>query len=258
MQQVAHQHQHQPGDRRRERARAVPARKKRADPTRTSAAEAPATVLTDEQVVTGLEHLIDKAQRGDVEAWRTLQSVLEPIPHWETRHEPPAALARRMLLDTVIGSNLLMQAAWERRVQALAVELAGTTPSPLERILCERVATCWLDTSLADLAYAAHLNDAENSLTAGEYYSRQRDHAHQRYLAACLALAKVQRLRADAQSGFGGYVASAGTGEAVDDRGSSAGLDNRLGDAQLQDDDQRARPRSHEAGVAGSDWREGA
>lgn len=85
-----------------------------------------------------------------------------------------------------------------RRVQALAVELAGTDPSPLERLLCEHVAGCWLDVALADLAFAAAVAQGSDPLgaLADEDHQRRRDHTHRRFLDACATLAQVQRLSA--------------------------------------------------------------
>ena len=40
------------------------------------------------------------------------------------------------------------------KVEALSDELAGPKPTPLERILCERVALTWLDTYSADMSYS--------------------------------------------------------------------------------------------------------
>lgn len=147
--------------------------------------------LTDAQI----NELGDKAQHGDVKAWHALKAGLDMVPHWERHYESPAVLARRTLLDATVGNNLLVKEAWERRAQAMTKELAGPDPSLLERTLCDRIATCWLDMALTDQIYAARLKDGF-SLATGDYYQKQRDRAHNRYLSACLALAKTRRLLA--------------------------------------------------------------
>ncbi len=68
-------------------------------------------------------------------------------------------------------------------------------PTPLERTLCERIASCWLDVQLADLVFAAK-RKAGMSFAADDYYQRRQDRAHARFLAAVQALARVRRLLA--------------------------------------------------------------
>ncbi len=69
---------------------------------------------------------------------RQPQPVSPSAPH-------PAAHARRLLLEAALSDNPLVREAWERQMQALQDELAGPNATPLERTLCERIATCWLD-----------------------------------------------------------------------------------------------------------------
>lgn len=142
-----------------------------------------------------MEDLLGKAQRGDKKAWDALRAGLAKVPDWETGYPSPAEYARSVFLGAVLGDNHFVKEAWDRRVCTMIRELAGADPSPLEHILCERVATCWLDMSLADLNYAARAKE-NMSFAAGEYYQKAKDRAHKRYLSACLALAKVRRLLA--------------------------------------------------------------
>ena len=169
-----------------------------ADAPATSGAAVPAKAsaqvptLTDAQ----LSELLDKAQHGDRRAWAALKAGLDAVPHWERMYESPAVYARRALLDASVGDNPVVQEAWARRTNSLTSELIGAgDPTPLERILCERVATCWLDMSLAELTYAERMKE-RIGLEAGDYYQRMKDRAHARYLSACLALARVRRLLA--------------------------------------------------------------
>jgi hypothetical protein len=160
-----------------------------------SAPAAETKALANTSTQAQIEALLAKAQQGDMKAWRTLKADLDKVHNWETQYPSPAEHARRYLLDAVIGSNHFVKEAWDRRAHTMITELAGTNPTPLERILCERVATCWLDMALAELNYASRVKDGL-SFAAGEYYQKARDRAHKRYLSACLALAKVRRLLA--------------------------------------------------------------
>ena len=77
------------------------------------------------------------------------------------------------------------------KVEALSEELAGPKPTPLERILCERVALTWLDTYSAEMSYSDTSGDSVRVAACRE---SRRDRAHKRFLAACKALATVRRL----------------------------------------------------------------
>src|SRR4051794_21466827 len=51
-------------------------------------------------------------------------------------------------------------------------ELAGPNPTPLERILCERVALCWFDAHEMDRRY---IDQTEVSFKVAEYRENRRD-----------------------------------------------------------------------------------
>ena len=139
--------------------------------------------------------LLDRAEHGDVKAMHEIRQLAAKVPDWEREYYGPATIARRHLLEAVLGENLLAREAWERRAQALQKELAGPAPTPLERTLCERIASCWLDAHLADLTFAAKLQQGM-TVAASEYFQRRQDRAQARYLAAVTALARVRRLLA--------------------------------------------------------------
>jgi hypothetical protein len=99
--------------------------------------------------------------------------------------------AQRALIARCSGTNLLHQEALTRKLDRLRAEVAGPDPAPLERLLAERVAACWLHLHHLELLYAQR-----DSLTVahGAYFHRSIDRAHARYLAAIKALAQVRKL----------------------------------------------------------------
>ena len=70
-------------------------------------------------------------------------------------------------------------------------ELAGTAPTPIERLVVERIVACWLQLHQLELSYGAQASMANELAT---YYQRSIDRAQKRYLAAIKALAYVRRL----------------------------------------------------------------
>jgi hypothetical protein len=89
------------------------------------------------------------------------------------------------------GRDLLHKAALVRKLDLLKAELAGPNPTPLERLLVERVVACWLQVQDADMRYAQAKNP---SIEQGDYYQRRMDRAHRRYLSAIRTLATVRKL----------------------------------------------------------------
>jgi hypothetical protein len=171
------------------------ASKQQQDTTVTAPAPKEAEAWPPPQLRERMTALIGRAQEGDAKAMAELRPILAKLPDWETLYENPAAIARSTLLEAVAGKNLFVREAWQRRTQRLQTELEGPTPTPLEHILCGRIASCWLDAHLADLTFAGKLK-VGMTFGAGEYYQKRQDSAHKRYLSAVLTLAKVRRLLA--------------------------------------------------------------
>lgn len=70
-------------------------------------------------------------------------------------------------------------------------ELNGASPTPLEKLLVERILTCWLEVQWYDYQFTM----AENvTLAQGDYFQRRQMRAHVRYLTAIKTLAQVRRL----------------------------------------------------------------
>jgi hypothetical protein len=73
----------------------------------------------------------------------------------------------------------------------MRTELSGPNPTPVERLLVERIVTCWLQLQDADLCFT---QATDLSLRQGDYHQRRIDRAHNRFLTAVKALATVRRL----------------------------------------------------------------
>src|SRR5262249_20583590 len=78
-----------------------------------------------------------------------------------------------------------------RKAEQLRAELAGPEPSPLERLLIERVVSCWLQVNYADAAYAQIKGNAPGQHAAA---LRRQNSAQHRYLQSVRALVTVRRL----------------------------------------------------------------
>jgi hypothetical protein len=103
-----------------------------------------------------------------------------------------AQLAQGFLIDSgIIGFHPVVKEAVRRKAEVLQAELAGQNPTPLERLLAERIVSCWLHLHHLEMHYGMH---KEMSLALGTYYQHCIDRAHRRYLSAIKVLAVVRRL----------------------------------------------------------------
>ena len=137
-----------------------------------------------------------KAHKGDTAAWAIVKEILGEASLIEAV-ENPDAQARNALLDTVLGSDLPVKASYKAQSEALQRKLEGPNASELERLMCQRVATCWLDTNLADASFYSQTKKLDSvSFGLLRFHEYRRERANARYLAAVTTLARVRRLLA--------------------------------------------------------------
>ena len=135
--------------------------------------------------------LLTRAAQGDREALPELRAVLDRRPElWRTLGDLAAHVELAWVAE-IAGANPALAEVLARKVAALKRELGGPSPSPLERLLVDRVAACWLQVHHADLA-AARMHD---ETTEGQERMRKRQAAaERRHAGAIEALARVRRL----------------------------------------------------------------
>src|SRR5262249_56985094 len=104
-----------------------------------------------------------------------------------------ARQAELAFVGNAAGNDLAFREALRRQLELLRAELAGPSPSPVERLLVERVVACWLQVQDADVRYAQG-QKSNPSLAVCDFQQRRMDRAHRRYLSALKALAAVRKL----------------------------------------------------------------
>ena len=72
-------------------------------------------------------------------------------------------------------------------------EIAGENPSPLERLLAERIVATWLQIQLFEGIYASGVSKGMPIARDG-YHQKRLDHAYRRHLSAIRALAQIRKL----------------------------------------------------------------
>jgi hypothetical protein len=135
--------------------------------------------------------LLERARAGDTEAVPALRAALDDCPGVWRAYGDLASHAQAAWVELIAGKDLALRESLTRRAGALARELAGPAPEPLERLLAERIAASWLQVHFADAA-------AADAVSGGARYAeaaaRRQDAAHRRYVAAIGALATLKRL----------------------------------------------------------------
>lgn len=151
--------------------------------------------LPDIETTEGVSQLLARAIKGDAEVRPLLGKFFDRGDEMAKVLVESAGnvhdLACESMIRRATGGNLLIQEVMRRNIDAVRDELAGPNPTPLERILCERVALCWFDANETDLRFADQSNI---NLTIAEYRKSRRDRAHKRFLAACKTLAAIRKL----------------------------------------------------------------
>jgi hypothetical protein len=135
--------------------------------------------------------LIDRAQDGDKNALPVLRRVLDEAPRI-ARFVDLARDVERSIIKRVSGDDVFTQEAIPRNLKTMREEIAGENPSPLERLLAERIGICWLELQYFEAIYAQNMG--ELTITQSDYHQRRIDKAHRRYLSSIKALAQIRKM----------------------------------------------------------------
>jgi hypothetical protein len=139
--------------------------------------------------------LANRAQQGDQTAVPALRELLKDPAIVDLLGGDLAQQVQMTLVAKLCGCNHMLKDALTRKLELLRAELAGPSQNPLERLLVERIAACWLHLHYLEAAYA---NKDGITPQLGTYYQRNLTSAQKRYLAAIKALALVRKLSATA------------------------------------------------------------
>src|SRR5262249_6069492 len=137
----------------------------------------------------GLAALVNRAQNGDETVLPALREILKTPALVDVLGGDLARQAQLTLIAKFSGKSLVFKESLTRKLELLRVELGGANPTPLERLLVERIVTCWLHLHHLEQLYA---QKDSMSLELATYYQRSIDRAQKRYLSAIKALAQVR------------------------------------------------------------------
>jgi hypothetical protein len=137
-----------------------------------------------------LRILVMRATEGDEKTLPALRALLT-VPEVVERFGNLARHVDGMLSGKLAGKDLAVREGLAKKLETMRAELAGPTPAPLERLLVERIVTCWLHLHYLEVQCAGRESMA---LELATYYQRALSAAQKRYLSAIRTLAVVRKL----------------------------------------------------------------
>lgn len=174
-------HQHKRGEWRRRRTMSS------ASATTTASAPVPAGAgqMPDFRELLRRADAGDETARADMRKYLRLDDKLPDLLGGNLAYR-----CNRKLTNLVARDNVCIQEALERKVELMSAELLGAAPTALEKLLVDRIITCWLGVHWLELLAA---NDKLNP-AVGAYVQRALSQAHRRYLGSIRTLAAVRKL----------------------------------------------------------------
>jgi hypothetical protein len=141
-----------------------------------------------------LRGLLGKAEKGDKDAVPEIRQILDEHPDlaWrfvDVAHIAEDALIKRMTKEGDLATREVMRC----QLEAMREEIAGENPSPLERLLAERIVATWLQIQLFEGLYARDMFKS-TTIAQGSYHQKRLDQTYRRHLSAIRALAQIRKL----------------------------------------------------------------
>ena len=150
-----------------------------------------------------LEELVEKAGKGDRKPLPEIRKILKESPDlaWQLMDVGRVAEWRYteiMLKEEDFGLKEVLRC----QLAAMREEIAGDNPSPLERLLADRIVLTWLQIQLFEDAYASSLSKSM-TIAQGNYNQKMIDQAYKRHLSAIRMLAQIRKLGPAVQINIG-------------------------------------------------------
>ncbi len=144
-----------------------------------------------------LRMLVRRAKRGDPQAVPALRKYLQEHPEVWQEVGDLAHFASEQQLALVSGNNVLVRESLLLQLDAFKQQLIEPPGSPLETILIDRIAVCWIQANAADVILAQNPQATPSQL---EFMQRRAERAQKNLLAAVKELCTVRKLLREAQA----------------------------------------------------------
>ena len=147
-----------------------------------------------EKPVQKLQDLLRLAKYSQEDAVPEIRQILSEYPDLAWRfvhvaHFAEDALIKKMTKESDLATREIMRC----QLEAMREEIAGGNPSPLERLLAERIVATWLQIQLFEGLYASGMSKSM-TIAQGSYHQKRLEQTYRRHLSAIRALAQMRKL----------------------------------------------------------------
>src|ERR1700694_5591042 len=132
----------------------------------------------DQAVTEEMQPLLLRGQDGDLTALPELRHLLDTRRDLWEQVGDLAKHAELTQLTLIGGKNLLVKEAAQKKLAELKAELAGPSPTPLEKLLVDRIGVCWLQVHYLDMDACHTLAKDKGTGTWSVYAQKRLDSAH--------------------------------------------------------------------------------
>src|SRR5262249_6708108 len=133
-----------------------------------------------EAMVQTVADAVRRAEQGDASMVPVVRDLLAQPGFVDRLGGDLARRTQETLIAQLAGQDLVQREALLCKVGQLRAEVAGPSPAPIERLLAEGVATCWLQMKVEDLRDARSRAE-ELPLAERASLLRRLDAAHRRF-----------------------------------------------------------------------------
>jgi hypothetical protein len=164
---------------------------------------------TDGQItIEEFQRIVHRANKGHEKSLQQMKHLLDLNPSiWEQVGDL-GAHAELALINLVAEGNVLAAESLKRYIVAMKIGLAGSSPTPLERLAIQRVTACWLHCQLADKGCV----NADSSTGQQRFWARRQEIAERRFQVALKSLKLVQELPGPSTPDLSGVAVAADQG----------------------------------------------
>ena len=146
-----------------------------------------------DKTVEKLQDLLRLAERGEENAVPEIRRILNEHSDLTWDFLDLAKVAENVLIENMTREqDLATRELMRSQLETMKQEIAGNEPSPLERLLSERVIVTWLEVQFFEALYVRNMRNL--SVTQADFHQKRLDRAHKRHLSAIRALAQIRKL----------------------------------------------------------------
>jgi len=143
---------------------------------------------TEPAEIDHLDWLLQRARQGDEDVLPELRDWLERSAVWR-RFGDLGHQAREAWLRLIAGNDLVLRESLIRKLNELRGELTPGEPTPIERLLIDRILANWLRLHFAEIAATRAMNRSK----LAEFWDRRQSRAERAYLASLGALTTLRK-----------------------------------------------------------------